>query len=392
MDRRVGGTLDGMWTGKFGRRGRWAVPGGALLATGAIIGGLQLPLAQAAAPLPAKTPAQLISWVVSDWQRPAERALSGTIVESASLGIPRLPGMQNERSLLSLLAGDHTINVWVAGPDRFRAEYPGRMSETDIYAEGDTAWLWDSAANTATELSGGPGAGRTAYQPPSGSDGAEPQIPTPEQIASDILSAVGPTTVVSTNPDVVVAGRSAYELVLAPKSAQSTIGSVRIDVDGQNAVPLRVQIYARGADSPTFSTGFTSVTFAKPSTADITFTPPPGAHITKPGKPGSGTKTPGTGDVGQTGSGWLTVVKFPASWLNDVTHTPGSTAPVALDGGVGEQSFALHAALAAARPVHGAWGSGKLLHTSLFNVLISDNGSVYAGAVVPDLLYAAAGQ
>ena len=361
------------------------MPGGALLATGAIIGGLQLPLAQAAAPLPAKTPAQLIAWVIKDWQRPSVPALSGTIVESASLGIPRLPGLQNDRSWLSLLSGDHTINVWIAGPGRFRAEYPGPMSETDIYAEGDTAWLWDSAANTATQFTADRG---------TGPGGAAPLVATPEQIARDILSAVGPTTVVSTDPDIVVAGRSAYELVLAPKSSQSTIGSVRIDVDGQNAVPLRVQIFARGADSPKFTTGFTSVTFAMPSPADITFTPPPGAHITRHDKPGSGTVTPGTapGDFGATGSGWLTVVKFSASLLNEATGKSGSTAPIALDGGAGEQSFALHAALAAARPVHGAWGSGRLLHTSLFNVLISDNGWVYAGAVVPDLLYAAAGQ
>lgn len=380
------------------------MPGGALLATGAIIGGLQLPLAQAAAPLPAKTPAQLIAWVIKDWQQPAQRALSGTIVESASLGIPRLPGLQNVRSWLSLLSGDHTINVWIAGPGRFRVEYPGPMSETDIYAEGDTAWLWDSAANTATQLGAGsvPDPASAAAQSGSSAysssltitpDGV-PSAPTPEQIAQDILSAVGPTTVVSTDPDIVVAGRSAYELVLAPKSSQSTIGSVRIDVDGQNAVPLRVQIFARGADSPAFTTGFTSVTFAPPSPADITFTPPPGAHITRHGTPGPGSRVPGTrpGDFGTTGSGWLTVVKFPASVLNAATAKSGSTAPVALDGGAGEQSFALHAALAAARPVHGAWGSGKLLHTSLFNVLISDNGWVYAGAVVPDLLYAAAGQ
>lgn len=383
------------------------MPGGALLATGAIIGGLQLPLAQAAAPLPAKTPAQLIAWADQEWQQPGERALTGTLLESASLGVPKLPGMQDQRSLLSLLSGDHTINVWIAGPDRFRVELPGRMSETDIYAEGDTAWYWDSATNTATELRDGASANSFTYSPPAQSQAYSSSLtisgiqqgsaretivqPTPEQVARDILSAVGPTTVVSANPDVVVAGRSAYELVLAPKSSQSTIGSVRLDIDGQNAVPLRVQIFARGAGSPAVSIGFTSVTFAPPSSADLSFTPPPGAHVTKPG---SGTKTPGTapGDVSTIGSGWLTVVKFPASKLNEAAGSSGSTAPVAMDGGAGEQSFALQAALAAARPVSGAWGSGKLLHSSLFNLLISDNGWIYAGAVVPDQLYAAAGQ
>ena len=36
--------------------------------------------------------------------------------------------------------------------------------------------------------------------------------------------------------------------------------------------------------------------------------------------------------------------------------------------------------LGAAKPVHGAWGSGTLLTTSLFSMLMT-NGEVYIGAV-----------
>jgi hypothetical protein len=49
----------------------------------------------------------------------------------------------------------------------------------------------------------------------------------------------------------------------------------------------------------------------------------------------------------------------------------------------------LGALLLAAHPVHGAWGSGKLLHTSLVSMLIT-NGHVLIGAVTPQVLYAAA--
>jgi len=45
--------------------------------------------------------------------------------------------------------------------------------------------------------------------------------------------------------------------------------------------------------------------------------------------------------------------------------------------------------LGAAHPVHGAWGSGRLLHTSLVSMLIT-NGHVLIGAVTPSALYAAA--
>jgi hypothetical protein len=45
------------------------------------------------------------------------------------------------------------------------------------------------------------------------------------------------------------------------------------------------------------------------------------------------------------------------------------------------------ALLLAAHPVHGAWGSGKLVHTSLVSMLIT-NGHVLVGAVTPSVLYA----
>ena len=44
------------------------------------------------------------------------------------------------------------------------------------------------------------------------------------------------------------------------------------------------------------------------------------------------------------------------------------------------------ALLKSATPVHGAWGSGQLLHTSLVSVLITNSGHVLVGAVTPAVL------
>jgi hypothetical protein len=38
--------------------------------------------------------------------------------------------------------------------------------------------------------------------------------------------------------------------------------------------------------------------------------------------------------------------------------------------------------------VHGAWGSGRLLRSSLLSVLFTSQGTVLAGAVTPAVLYA----
>jgi hypothetical protein len=42
--------------------------------------------------------------------------------------------------------------------------------------------------------------------------------------------------------------------------------------------------------------------------------------------------------------------------------------------------------------VNGSLGSGRLLQSALFSVLITDDGRVIAGAVAPELLYQAAAQ
>ena len=46
--------------------------------------------------------------------------------------------------------------------------------------------------------------------------------------------------------------------------------------------------------------------------------------------------------------------------------------------------------LGSAKPVHGSWGSGTLVTTSLVSMLMT-NGQVYIGAVEPSVLYAAVG-
>jgi len=38
--------------------------------------------------------------------------------------------------------------------------------------------------------------------------------------------------------------------------------------------------------------------------------------------------------------------------------------------------------------VHGSWGSGRLLQTTLLNVLITSKGQILTGAVSPSVLYA----
>ena len=507
---------------KFNGRARWAVPSGAVAAVGVVVvAGSVLSSAQAAPALPPRTPAQLIAAIAANKSVPS--SLSGTITWNAALGLPALPSAGGPASVPSLLAGSHTVNVWYARPGQFRLALPVTLGETDLRVDGRQVWLWDSKTNTAThiKLSTGPAMvmpgrpvplpsrvplrrgkasqrattsasrhatvslrktarQRAAVSQQTVSTEIVQAAPTPQDVARSLLKAVGPTTVVSVQSNVMIAGRAAYQLVLAPKNPGSLIGRVSIAVDASRYLPLRVQVFARGAASPAFQVGFTALSFARPAAANFTFTPPPGAKVktvTVPANPlgalagvngagfaglqagplagvnggrfvavprrmavygpgtakgiikvkgmpkavqrrlsrsamqhvlkvlrtraaharlvhpgvrwhgagwyayaptTGGTFPPGVSGPRAIGSGWTAVGVFPAAGL-----TAGSA------GSAGPEAGAL---LRAATPVHGAWGSGRLLRTSLFSVLITNNGKALIGAVTPAVLYAAAAQ
>ena len=184
---------------KLSRRARWAVPATAVVVTAAVVGGLQIQAAQAAPNLPARTPAQLLAEVSSDAALPP---LTGTMVEATSLGLPQLPQAGNPTSLSSLITGSHTIKVYYQDARHFRLAIPQPESEIDVIRNGSTAWLWNSTQNSVTKFELPAGDGK-AKQPAS----KLPTPPlTPQQAANAVLKAVGKTTVVSVEANVMVAG------------------------------------------------------------------------------------------------------------------------------------------------------------------------------------------
>ena len=371
------------------RRARWAVPAGAVVVVGGVLAGSLISVAQAAPGLPAKTPAQLLATLAA---KPATPPLTGTVVETSSLGLPSLPGTSDPTSIASLLTGSHTIRVWYADPQHFRLSVPQSMSESDVIRNGSNAWLWESNQNTVTHVAiPAHGASKT--------HGAKQAMPTPaatpltpQQAAQDVLAKVGPTTTVRVDSNVTVAGEAAYQLVLAPKSSSSLIGEIRIAIDGSKDVPLRVQVFAKGGKSPAMQIGYTSISFVKPAAANFAFTPPAGAKIeqqTLGDQPSQSKKAP-TGDASMIGKGWLAVADLPSSVVTDGTMAPAQRpSGSGLSGDSGE---VINALFKSATPVSGSWGSGRLVKTSLVSILITDNGRVFVGAVTPQVLYSAAAQ
>src|SRR6476660_3344173 len=100
--------------------------------------------------LPPRTAAQLLV----DVQQARLDGLSGTIVQTADLGLPALPGVAGNTSseFSSLVSGSHTMRVWYAGPQRARVALLGQFGESDLIRNGNDLWAWSSKNNTVTHM------------------------------------------------------------------------------------------------------------------------------------------------------------------------------------------------------------------------------------------------
>ena len=358
---------------------RWmpAVVVPAVIAAGVLSGSLP---ASAGDPLPEKTPQQVLLMVAQH----GEKALSGTLEQSSEIGLPELPKAgpgagSPETAWLELLTGPHTARVYLDGPDKARVQIMDRMAERNAVRNGDDLWFYNSKDNTAAHA-----------QLPADADGrhaaARPgTAATPEDLADKLLAKLDASTDVAVGPDVQIAGRAAYNLVLTPTTDATLVDSVAIAVDGESGLPLGVEVKARGQAEPAFSVAYTSLTLEAPDAAIFNFTPPPGATVEEiplPDHKAAAALPPSDAAAAKaakrptvTGTGWASVYEFPAKPLQPVPADQEGTPS-------GPAALLEQAAVAVP--------GGRLVSTSLVNVLILDDGRILAGSVPLERLQAAA--
>lgn len=339
----------------------------AVVAPIVVAGAVAVPLVAAANPadLPAKSAQQVLELVAKAKDVPG---FTGTLEQRSDLGLPSLPSTgagtdTDTASALDLISGTHTARVEVAGRSAVRIAVLDDSAERDVVVNGRTAWVWNSKTNSATKITA---TGEAKQPAPSGA------LPTPADVAEELLSKVDASTTVTVDSAQRVAGRDAYTLVLAPKTSATTVGSVRIAVDAVTGLPLDVQVIARGASSPAFQSGFTQIAFAVPAASRFEFTPPKDAKVTTKTLTAGERPERGAFDAAKrptvTGSGWASVVSVPASAVPaDIASNP------------------------TVRRLTTPADGGRVLHTALVNVLLTDDGRVLAGAVPVSSLESAAG-
>ncbi|MDA8062650.1 MAG: hypothetical protein M0T80_09535 [Actinomycetota bacterium] len=337
--------------------------------------------------LAAQSPQQLVSEILG--ARPA--AVSGSLEWAPDLGLPSLgelaSGGQGIPSaggigLTGLLGSDQSLRLWADGSDE-RVAIVQSLAEVDLLRRGSTVWVWDSSDQQVER-----------YVLPSGAEPAQPPSASapfdPQSVAAAIVShleSAGTTLGVAARP-VYVAGVPCRVLELRPTdTTASTVSSVDLAVDARNGVVLQVVLRAAGQATPALSLGFTSVSFTSPPAS--VFAVPAGSSVsTRLGAPGSGQLTGAPG-----GSGWYAYAPLSG---RSYPSGAGGSAPQVLGHGwssvlglsvpATSPSFAELSALG--HQVSGSFGSGRLVRSSLLDLLVLPDGHLLVGFVPPAVLEA----
>jgi hypothetical protein len=237
--------------------------------------------------LPHRTAAQLLAEVAQASSTPFG-PFTATVQVTTNLGLPQLPQAVEPGGTGGLTSGIQSITIWYRDAEHIRVAEPVQAGESDLRLNGRTLWLWSSKTQTATRYAlpahftgptGHAGNGVAPQLSPQAGAGASPSSITPQAAASQVLKAVGPSTLVAVQSNAEVAGRPAYQLALVPRSSQSLVGQVLIAIDASRHVPLRVEVFGRGSAGLAYSVGFTSLSFGTPAASNFSFTPPPGATV-----------------------------------------------------------------------------------------------------------------
>ncbi|WP_435187173.1 LolA family protein [Streptomyces sp. bgisy126] len=396
-----GETVDESRGGARRKASRYVVPVAVAGVAAATIGLVPALAASGDPDLPGITAQQLIEKIAGS----ETQTLSGTFKVSTDLGLPALGGLASglgglgggaasstadpSQKLTELASGTHTLRLAADGPERQRLTLLDGSDEYSLIHNGDDVWAYDSRSNEVFHEKGAS----------EGPEAGEKELPaTPKELADEVLKAAGDTTSITVDGTAKVAGRDAYQLLIKPKQAGSTVASVKIAVDAANGTPLKFTLSSVEGGKPVVDAGFTKVDFARPDASVFAFEAPKGAKVTegaeearKPEKLpedfgkdfekefgkdfGKGFEDFGKG-LNVIGEGWTTIAKFDTGAPAPQTDE----APKEIQGFL--DSFG--------DEVTGKFGSGTVFRTKLVNALLTDDGKVYVGAVTKDALVDAA--
>lgn len=297
------------------------------------------------------SPEQLVSWI----QTAHPISLNGTVTGTTSFPIPSasLLGGSDPQSILGGSTTE-TYNVWANGTGSFRAQQVTSGGETDLYVNPGSVWFWDSNTLTATN-----------EKAPGTAPMESPSVSSPQLSAASVVDKLSAYSTLAVSGNQMVAGRPAYTLSLAPIASDSLIGAIRIAVDGQTHVPVQIQVFPKGSNTPAASLGFDTLTVAPQPSSIFGFTPPAGAKVVEGGSGAGGASSTSGGSSGSSGT------KVVGTGFDSVVVATPSAKQLSTLAGI-EKALPTIATPA---------GIGHLYSTPVFQAIVLPNGTVVAGAV-----------
>ena len=411
---------------KFSKRWLPAIIAPSLIAAGAVA----IPLQANAVDLPDLTPQQVM--LLMDGE---VTGFSGTIVKTSDLGLPPLEmsSMMDEETIkemeekmpegfedfvpqlieqnaitqaVELIAGTHRIRVY-ASEAGMRVQVLDPMSQRDLIVNENEFWVYNAREATAMtgtfdyEVSEADKADMQARAQEMIEDYAaqlQLDLSNPEAVADYLMQIIGEATEVSVGKDHMVAGRTAYQLVAQPKAENSLIESVLVSVDSETGMALDVKVFSVEKDTPVFQIGFESISFDTPDASLFSFTPPAGTTVTKLEVPAEleaelgdlkaryeseyegkelteEEKAAMKAELDARLEGQPMPELIGESW-DSVVYLPAIPSEVPMDLLENELFADLMVTVE----------GGKVFSTPVMNVLVTDSGEVYAGAVTIEYL------
>ncbi|WP_438386973.1 LolA family protein [Actinopolyspora saharensis] len=357
------------------RRKSIALTASAGVAAGALgLTSLALPAGAQDPNLPRATAEELVSSVL-DADAPA---MAGRVTVDNDLGLGALPGTGDAGEFLS--AGEQSLRVWSDGQRAHRMSVQQDDGEITVVDDGSTLWKWDSAERTVVKHPDVP------QRAESGTGQADPS-----ELARSIVGKLRDSSSVTVDGTTSVAGRDAYELVLEPKPGERTkLSEVRVAVDAEHRIPLRVEVGTNDSPEPALRAGFSRIDFGSQDPGLFRFTPPENARVRTADPDGHAERH---GDAHQgaeslaprtKGAGWDTVVttRVPAQALRGAQQNSGDRDNRSQQSGGNLRGLLERAG----EPVNGSWGRGWAVDTSVGSAVITSDGRVVAGAVPRQVL------
>jgi len=394
------------------------------------VGSFAIPLQASAVDLPDLTPQQVMLLMDREIT-----GFSGTIVKTSDLGLPALemssmmskdmvkemeekmpdgfeefiPNLIEQNAItqaVELISGTHKIRVY-ASEVGMRVQVLDRMSQRDLIVNENEMWTYDAKnaiATTAKFEDKISAADKTKIEADAKASFQEYaaklqlDISNPEAVADYLMKMIGETTNVSVGKEHRIAGRSAYQLIAKPKAQNSLIDSVLVSVDSETGMALDVKVYSIEQETPAFQVGFESISFATPDASLFTFTPPAGTTVETlemPAELEAELATLKKEYEAKYASKEITESDFAAKKAELEAKYADQPKPEMI--GEGWESVIYLPAMPKEVPMEMLENElfadlltqvpgGKVFSTPVANVLITDTGKVYAGAVTIEFL------